>query len=134
MIKFLVIPLYGLLEALLGPRTLIDVTPLYKERHSKLEAVTSEQTKLIISCIEHHFHVRYLRSKYKRHYSMYHVSATVEGKASEAFTRAADFEVHVPATYPHVLNPQYSEQAAIDHYLDQLKARLPVTAHVYREV
>jgi hypothetical protein len=133
MIKFLIIPLYGLLEAILGPRTLVDVTAHYPDRQSALEAITSEQTKLTIVCTERHFHVHYPRFNYQRHYSVYHVCAQASGKASESFSQAADFCVHVPATYPHSLNPHYSEQAAIDHYLDQLKARLPDTA-LYRRV
>ena len=133
MFKYFIIPLYGFLEFLLGPRVLTDATQHYPDRNSTLEAITSDQTKLTIVCTEHHFHVVYPRFKYHRHYCVYHVCAEASGKVTKAFKEAADFCVHVPATYPHSLNPHFSEQAAIDHYIDQLKARLPDT-EVYRKV
>jgi hypothetical protein len=133
MFKYFIIPLYGLLEAVLGPRILTDVSKFYPDRHSALEAITGDQSKLVIVCTERHFHVMYPRFKYHRHYSVYHVCAEASGEVTEAFRKAVDFCVHVPATYPHSLNPHFSEQAAIDHYVDQLKERLPNT-DLYRKL
>jgi hypothetical protein len=133
MTKILLVPLYRLREALLGPRELVDVTEQYPKRTSVLEAITVNQGKLIITCTEQRYHVRFPRFDWYRHYSLYHVCAQATGEISEAFRLAADFCVDVPATYPHMLNPHYSERAAIDHYLNLLKARIPETM-LYRSV
>ncbi len=111
-------------EQVLGPRTVIDVT----QPRTHLESLSGHSHEGYVTqvfCQELKYKVRYQRWFVPdRHYYVYKVFCTVQGKAPEALLRAFARECSFPLLLTEWSSSTAQKTAAIEAYLDVIHADL----------